>query len=676
MRTVATPVTSRAAPGGLRSASAPPSPPSPLPPSSEAAATGSNAPAGLRSSPWAVGVVTATAAVLVHLAADTWLGVDQIWFFAFLATLVAAWFGGMPAGSLVTVVCALWALWATAASSPGANPQWLVQLAVYVPFGLLISAVCQSRHQAIARMRRQASTWTADGQRLGTALMHAGVNVFELDEQLRCTSMKQPFLGTAPADALGQTHENWLPRNDALTIQTALKLVLDAGKPLHREFRLSGPGKRAVLDYFMLPLTDSARRTTGVAVVAVDMTERHAAPSHTPTDDAQADGVSPQWLAEQSDDFLANLSHELRTPLNALSGWSHILSRHELDDALRLRAAEAIARSVQAQKALIDDFLDLGRLASGRLTVNLQPCELSDILQRAIASVQSAAKARWIEILSNCTTPCAELYADPARLEQVFHNLLSNAVKFSPMGAVVEVRVAATTDQIRIEVIDSGQGISSADLPHVFDRFKQTTGVTTRRHGGMGMGLAMAKALIELHQGSIKLKSQGLGSGTTVRLILPVRPRELDTTEAAHFAPPSTQHGDLMTTESLAWSRILIVDNDEDSLEVAAIALRDRGALVRAFDDPHDARMAASNGSFDLIISDIGMPLMDGFELLRQLRSSGVTVPAIALTAFTGDDIRQRAQEAGYMTVLVKPLAPPRLVEAVATALATANAQN
>jgi signal transduction histidine kinase/ActR/RegA family two-component response regulator len=621
-------------------------------------------------SKWIVGTAAAATALMGQAALQTWLGIDALWPLAYLATLAAARYGGFVTGTVVTILCALWSLWMTAASSAaGPTAQLMAQLALFVPFGLLVSAVCQSLHNARQQLRQGASSWAIGEQRTGAALAAAGVNTFELDAQLRFTSIKGPYCGFEPSEVIGRAHDDLLSRHQAVAINAAHRLVLEAGKRLHREFHVTVRGEPLLLDYLILPITDDNKHTIGLTTVIVDMTERQhmglgaAAP--------QPPGkLSPQWLAEQSDEFLSNLSHELRTPLNALSGWSHILSRNEIDDALRHRAAEAIARSVQAQKALIDDFLDLGRWASGRLSVNLQECELADILERTVASVQNAAKAKWIEVISNCITPCAQIYADPTRLEQVFYNVLTNAIKFSPMGGVVEIRVNHGNEQIHVEIIDSGQGISAEELPHVFAHTPAAAGITKRRHGGLGMGLKMAKALVELHQGNISIKSQGLGTGTTVRLSLPKRPSAVREETRTSPVPAAS---DVLAPDGLTWCRILLVDNDEDSLEVAAITLRERGALVRAFDDPLDAKVAACNATFDLIISDIGMPLMDGFELLKQLRAAGVAVPAIALTAFTGEDIRSRALEAGYMSVLVKPLAPPRLVEAVADALTRSN---
>ena len=366
------------------------------------------------------------------------------------------------------------------------------------------------------------------------------------------------------------------------------------------------------------------------------------------------------------DEFLATLSHELRTPLTAILGWSQILLTGDKGVDTR-RGIESIARNARAQAQLIDDLLDMSRIISGKLRIELRPVDIAVLAAAAIDTATPSAQARHVRLITSIDPEAGVVSADPERLQQVFWNLLSNAVKFAPVGGVVRVDVGRSGNSVHFSVQDDGPGIDPDFLPFVFDRFRQADASTTRRHGGLGIGLAIAHHLVELHGGSIVARSPvaDTGRGTVVRVSLPL---------GSHPAP--VVHGPAQSVadaeaEALRLSglSVLVVDDDADSRALAALVLQRCGArVVTAADAPQALRLLA-DGRPDVLVCDIGLPGTDGLALLRQVRSlpvdGGGGIPAIALTAFTRREDRTRAMAAGYQLYLAKPFNPDELVAAV-----------
>ncbi|MBA3589841.1 MAG: response regulator [Methylibium sp.] len=449
--------------------------------------------------------------------------------------------------------------------------------------------------------------------------------------------------------------------------------VLSAGEPRRGEFRRDEHG-RSTCSYQTLVLPLGER----LAVMTVDAT--------VPTRHLEAEreqSAALQRAATLKDDFLAHLSHELRTPLNAITGWAHLLTRVGADPALLQRAAEAIGRNAHAQAVLVDALLDMNRVVSGSLRLERQPCDLSAALQRALATAAPLAQAKWIRLHTEDIATGVPCNGDSARLEQVFGNLLSNAVKFTPLGGdvwVVLERVDGNT--ALIEIRDSGEGVAPAVLPHFFDRLQQRAS-GTRSHAGLGLGLTMVKSLVELHGGRASVHSDGPGLGTTVRVHLPTleqpdaqsgeAPARPAATDAATAAAVSSVNGSATGAQDLAaphaapltFRRILVLEDEADSLEVLSVLLRQQGAVVRAFDNAEQALTAAEHGSFDLVISDLGMPGMNGLEFMRRLQRRPLPVKAIALTAYAGETERAEALKAGYTRVETKPISPPHFLAVV-----------
>jgi signal transduction histidine kinase len=375
-----------------------------------------------------------------------------------------------------------------------------------------------------------------------------------------------------------------------------------------------------------------------------------------------------QRTSKLKDEFLANLSHELRTPLNAIVGWAHLLTRPEADAALVERAADAIGRNARAQAVLVDDLLDMNRIVTGTLRVVRQRCDVGAALLRAVETVMPAAQAKWISVHTENVAAGASCTGDPDRLEQVFWNLLTNAVKYTPLNGAVHVSLASGEQSTTVEIRDTGEGIAPEVLPQVFNRFQQADSSISRRHGGLGIGLTIVRSLVELHGGKVAIASDGLGKGTTVRVELPLA----DATRAVNEpdAEPVSAHapgesGVETGLRRLTWRRILLLEDQADSLELMTVLLRQEGAIVRAFDNAEQALAAAENGTFDLIISDLGMPGMNGLEFMQRLKRRPVPVKAIALTAYADEAPRAEAMAAGYTRVEIKPISPPHFLEVV-----------
>ena len=367
------------------------------------------------------------------------------------------------------------------------------------------------------------------------------------------------------------------------------------------------------------------------------------------------------------DEFLATLSHELRTPLNAILGWAVMLGRSQLDEPARARAIAAIERNARAQSQLIEDLLDISRIVTGKLHLDVRPVNLAAVVEAAIDAVRPSAEGKRLRLTASLV-PVA-LTGDPHRLQQVTWNLLSNAVKFTPPGGAVDVRIEPRGDAVDLVVQDTGRGIAADVLPHVFDRFKQADSSATRRHGGLGLGLSLVKHVVELHGGSVTASSPGLDRGATFTVTLPVAPLS-ERAPADEDVGARVETGEADTV-SLAGVGVLVVDDDAETLELFAAALARRGAEVRTAGRVADALAAFVERPPDVLVSDIAMPGDDGYALIRKVRAlpaaEGGRVPAVAVTAHGSLEDRLRALAAGFQVHLVKPLDPAELALTVAS---------
>jgi PAS domain S-box-containing protein len=370
------------------------------------------------------------------------------------------------------------------------------------------------------------------------------------------------------------------------------------------------------------------------------------------------------------DEFLAVLSHEIRTPLNPILGWAKLLRTRKHDEATTLRALETIERNAKIQTQLIEDLLDVSRILQGKLSLNIYPVDLRATIVAALETVRLAADAKSIQLQMDLTNNISQVMGDSNRLQQVVWNLLSNAVKFTPTGGRVEISLSQIEHDAQIQVIDTGRGISPEFLPHVFEYFRQADGKTTRTFGGLGLGLAIVRNLVELHGGTIRAESAGVGQGATFTCRLPLL--KIAESPELKIEPANSA----LSTEKtlLAGVCILFVDDQADVRELFGFALSHYGAIVNMAASASEALQALAQSKPDILISDIGMPVMDGYMLMREIRKlsigAGGKIPAIALTAYAGEIDHKQAIAAGFQKHISKPVDPMDLAMAIAHLLA------
>lgn len=441
-----------------------------------------------------------------------------------------------------------------------------------------------------------------------------------------------------------------------------------------RTIRRYDAGQRASLEALRMSQATLARSNEELERRVTERTaELHAAAEHLERAAAERGALleaaqDAQARAEDAsrlkDEFLAVVSHELRTPLTPILAWTHLL-RARRDEATFDKGLAAIERNARAQAHLVDDLLDVSRIVSGKLAMVMRPLDLADVAAQAIETARPAASGKSIDLVQDLRPTVVR--GDPDRLRQVAWNLLTNAVKFTPRGGRIEVRVAREGSEAVLRVIDTGEGLEQKFLPRLFGRFSQGDAGVSRAYGGLGLGLAICRHLVEAHGGSIAADSPGKGQGATFVVRLPLSPL------SAAPAPEELE----ATAPSLAGLRVLVVEDEPDSREVISAALTSAGAEVVAASGGEaalgllaaSAASAADGGAgdvFDVLVSDIGLPEVDGLTLLRALRDQGDATPAVALTAYARADDRRRCLAAGFQEHLAKPVDPRRLVRVVA----------
>jgi signal transduction histidine kinase len=370
-------------------------------------------------------------------------------------------------------------------------------------------------------------------------------------------------------------------------------------------------------------------------------------------------------LSRLKDEFLATMSHELRTPLNAIFGWITLLRTRRLDEATQERALETIERNARAQKRLIEDLLDVSRIVTGKVALELVTVDPRRVVEAALETMHPAAQTKGLKIVPLLDTGAGTVRGDFARLQQVVCNLLSNAIKFTDAGGHVEVCLARRNGEVEISVADSGQGIKPEFLPLVFDRFRQEDGSISRRHGGLGLGLAIVRHLVELHAGSVDAQSAGEGKGARFIVRLPVRetnmlPRMAEIPEDA-----------IVTPAMLLGLRLLVVDDDPGARELISGMLEGFGAQVSVAEGGHAALKLLFAERPDVLVADLGMPEMDGYALIEQVRALdpdfGGKTPAVAVTAYASPQDRLRALQAGYQNHVAKPVEAEELAIVIAS---------
>jgi PAS domain S-box-containing protein len=385
--------------------------------------------------------------------------------------------------------------------------------------------------------------------------------------------------------------------------------------------------------------------------------------------EARADAEEANRL---KDEFLATISHELRSPLNAILGWARLLRDPEVRLKELERALEIIERNAQAQARLIEDLLDVSRIVSGKLSVQMRPVTMNTTVYGVVADMRPTAEAKGIE-LRLIENEEIKLIGDADRLQQIVWNLLSNAIKFTPEGGRIEVELKRVGERVELRVSDTGRGISPEFLPYVFDRFRQATGGDSRARAGLGLGLTIVRYIVEAHGGSVTADSAGVGMGATFICKFPLAGAEQETIPAVESQQPHVDvtHVDVSGEPSLKGIKVLVVDDDEDARDVLTAALNSYGAEVTTATGAPQALDTLASQQVDVLVSDINMPGMDGYELIRRVRAmkpeQGGRIPAVALTAYARAEDRLRALQSGYQTHVPKPVEPAELEIVVAT---------
>lgn len=445
-------------------------------------------------------------------------------------------------------------------------------------------------------------------------------------------------------------------------------------------------GQKLDISLTISPIRDSSGTIIGAAKIAHDITARRRAERELLEREAQLSKLSAEResileseraarseaerLGRMKDEFLATLSHELRTPLHAIQGWAMLLRERRAKPEDFDRGLETIERNVRIQVQIVNDLLDMSRIISGKIHLEVQPLYLHEIVSNSLEAVRQSARAKEIRIQPLLDTRIGLVRGDPSRLQQVLWNLLSNAIKFTPKAGRVQVILERVNSHAEISVEDTGIGIRPEFLPHVFDRFRQADPSTTRQYGGLGLGLSIVKNLVELHGGTVRVKSPGENQGTTFIIALPISHVGAD--ERYPYDPQAVAPNpfDLMELPTLSNVRMLVVDDESDGRAFIARILEDRGASVTCASSGREALDALSRNHFDLLLSDIGMPDMDGFELIRRVRALDKSrtgpIPAIAITAYARAEDRQRSLLAGFHMHLSKPIEARELIASIA----------
>ena len=485
------------------------------------------------------------------------------------------------------------------------------------------------------------------------------------------------LLGHTAAEIIGQPITVLIPP-DRQEEERHIIASLRAGKRIehYETVRLAKDGRLIEVALTISPLRDQTGEIVGASKILRDVTERKRierelqgllAERNQILASERAARSEAERLSSSKDEFLALLSHELRTPLNAILGWTQILRNGSVASANFDKGLGVIERNVRAQTQLVDDLLDMSRIISGQMRLDVQPVMPFAFVQGAIESARPTADARGVLLEAILDPAAGPVSGDANRLQQVAWNLISNAIKFTPRGGQVQVTFERVNSNIEICVADSGIGIRPDFLPHIFERFRQADATSTREHGGLGLGLSIVKHIVELHGGTVEASSDGEGQGATFRVRLPLAVSRLNP-DRPHEHPRSSQRPAVpFVNADLSNLVVLVVDDDPDSRDLLHRLLSDCGATVTAAASAAEALAATNIQRPNLLISDIGMPEVDGYQLLRSLRaSSDVRFPAIALTAFARSEDRTRALLAGFVAHVSKPVEPAELIATVA----------
>jgi PAS domain S-box-containing protein len=494
--------------------------------------------------------------------------------------------------------------------------------------------------------------------------------VFDLDHRfIYANEGLLTIWGKTWSEAIGKTclelgYEPW----HAAMHDREIDQVIATRQPVRGEVPFTGTLGRRVYEYILVPVIGAGGKVEAIAGTTRDVTERKEAEAEREAllASERAARAEAERASLVKDEFLAMLSHELRTPLNAIVGWTQVLRREPPSPQTLAQGLAVIDRNARTQAQLIADLLDMSLVMSGRMRIDPQPVELRVVIEGAIESVRATAETQGVVLESALSPIAATITGDPTRLQQVVWNLLTNAIKFTPAGGRVRVTLAQLDSEVVIAVRDTGKGISPEFLPHVFERFRQAQSSAAREHRGLGLGLAIVKQLIDLHGGRVEATSDGEGQGSTFTVRLPAgRPHSSADSPAPHLRtlPAVPVPYDAPNLEGVT---VLAVDDDPDARDLVGRLLGECGARVVVAGSAQEALAAIGHEQLDVIVSDIAMPVQDGYTFMSAVRRLGIKTPAVALSAFARTEDRRRSLYAGFQTHLAKPVEPAELVGIVA----------
>ncbi|MEG4145996.1 response regulator [Microcoleus sp. Pol12B5] len=506
-------------------------------------------------------------------------------------------------------------------------------------------------------------------ERFRTLCACSPLGIYLADVEGRCTYINprcQAICGLTLEESLAEIWQREVHEEDRDRVVAHWLAWIKEGHEYSNEFRLAGSETVRWINVQSSPMFSDLGKLIGHVGTVRDVTDRkQAEEERSRLIREQVARQEAERANQMKDEFLAILSHELRTPLNAILGWSRLLRTKTFDQDTIEKALETIERNAKSQAQLIEDILDVSRILRGKLNLNKHPIRLESAIKLAIDSLQPLSEEKSIVIELTCSPNVGEVIGDPDRLQQIVWNLLSNAIKFSPQEGKVEVRLESVGDEAHIQIIDSGIGIDPDFLPYVFDRFRQADSSTTRSYGGLGLGLAIVRHLVEQHGGKVHAENNP-GEGAKFTVALPLAQRKT----GGAGDDWSELNDATETLPTLANLQLLVVDDDDDTREFLIALLDDEGAMVRSATSVAGALAALESYWPDLLLSDIGMPQADGYELIARVREMevlrGGKMPAIALTAYAREEERKQALEAGFQMHLSKPVDITKLIAAIA----------
>jgi PAS domain S-box-containing protein len=528
-------------------------------------------------------------------------------------------------------------------------------------------------HEMAGRLRAESSMLSATqelmrSERINRSILdNSGDCIQILEPDGRLVSMNRAGVRLMEVDdvhafSLRPWVDVW--SQNASLATTALADAIRSGEGRFQGFSPTARGTPKWWDVLVTPIRDEAGRVTKLLSIARDISEQKRAEEERNEllEREREARAEAERATQMKDEFLATLSHELRTPLNSIVGWVGVLKQDQSRETLR-KAIDVIDRNSRRQAQMIDDLLDVSRIVSGKLPLEVHRVDLAAVIDEAVTSAQPAADAKGVHVTTVYDSAVA-VQGDPARLQQVVWNLVSNAIKFTPRDGTVHVALHAVDGQAQVQIADSGQGIVPDVLPHIFERFQQADSSSTRRHGGLGLGLAIVRNLAEMHGGSVTASSAGVGRGATFTVLLPLQAPISDRALEAIEAPP--RPGALLSDIV-----VMVVDDEADARDLVQRLLEDAGARVSACDTAQAALQTIQEGFLpDVIVSDVAMPEQDGYDFMkrvRQMKAPMSSIPAAALTALARVADRRRALLAGFQTHLTKPVDPTELVATVAS---------